>query len=44
MVEIIMSEYEEKYIKKRNLTMNVLPQFQQLFSEVHEVSSKHLYP
>ena len=39
MVDRAMEEREEKYIKK-NITMKVLPEFQSLFAEIKEISSK----
>ena len=40
MVDRAMEEREEKYIKKKNITMKVLPEFQSLFAETKEISSK----
>ena len=40
MVDRAMEEREEKCIKKKNITMKVLPEFQSLFAETKEISSK----
>ena len=34
-----MEQREEKFIKKRNLTMKVLPEFLQMFTDSKELSS-----
>ena len=40
MIDWAMEEREEKYIKKKNIIMKVLPEFQSLFAETKEISSK----
>ena len=38
----VKEENEERYIQKKNLSMKVLPEFQRMFAEVKEVSSKEI--
>ena len=40
MIERVKAESEEKYINKRSLNMKVLPEFQKIFIEAKEVSSR----
>ena len=40
MVEKVKAENEERYINKRSLNMNVLPEFQKIFSETKKISSR----
>ena len=39
MIDKTMETREEKYIKRKNITMKVLPKFKDLFTEVKEISS-----
>ena len=40
MVDKAMDEREEKYTKKKNISMRVLPEFKRLFDDTKEISSK----
>ena len=40
MVDRAVEEREEKYTKKKNIAMKMLPEFQSLFVETKEISSK----
>ena len=40
MVDKAMDEREEKYTKKRNISMRVLTEFKKLFENTKEISSK----
>ena len=40
MIDRVMAENEDKYIMKRSLTMNVLPEFQRMFEDATQISSK----
>ena len=40
MVDEAIKEREEKYIKKKDTKMKVLPEFQSLFTETKEIFSK----
>ena len=42
LVNKVNEKNEEKYIQKKNLSMKVLPEFQRMFAEVKEVSSKKI--
>ena len=39
MVDNAMENREDKFVKKRNLTMKVLPEFLQMFTDSKELSS-----
>ena len=40
MVDNVKHDNEERYIKKKNLSMRVLPEFQRMFADTKELSSK----
>ena len=43
MVEGALEVREQKYTKKKNIKMNVLPSFRAMFEETNEVSSRFIF-